>query len=279
MFTVPDGMPLDTDIRYSDAAARGQIRVWKTELAKRYRLAEKLLGGTEIAKITAGLLHKKGKGGDRALRNLKEFMAPSGAVWYHHTQIQHKLLVAIWAILHPGDACLHTDDPRTGLAQNCVTVDFISLVADLEHAKPVFRTLTGIWTMSINDHCLGRMVQRTKVPLELVIYHAHQNLLALREEQFDHALAHLKHHRFLLAAGPGALTMRMVSATLEDGTEVQHLIADTWLGEELLYPQQQKKVLRCDREPGRRLCDRRLFPMANGQPREFIFRSEKANVV
>jgi hypothetical protein len=269
-------MPIDTRTGVGDAAARGQIRAWKTELAKRYRIAEQRLDDRSIQKLVRAVLHKHGIGHVRAKRKLCQFMAPSKASW-ENCVIGPKFIMCYWALLHPGETLVRDADPKTGLTQNCVTVDFAIAVVDGERRK--FHTSTGIWSLSVQDHALGRIIQRAKLPLSQVILEAHHNLLGLRDAQFDHALAHLDigndgRGRFLVAAGPGAFAFHQITGHLADGSEIKHLIADTWIHEDQLYAWQTP--LRPDGQDGQRLFEKRLFPaISNSNPCEFIYRAEK----
>lgn len=234
---------------YSDKQIQGQMRIWKTQLAKQYEVIN--LDDRDLRLAAGDFTHRKGKGRARALRKLKTMLSNIEPMPLPST-VDHNAPIALWRTLVPQASPFDSSNPQ--LLQDCVTVGYMAVTQ-----SGIMRS--GVWGLVIPDHALGRALHRSlaiKDPQRFVI-EAHDTLLrlrvsaVLRNDKID------AKHVFHVRAGDGAFRCHLNSGTL--GTdECPWVFAHTWLNEGLLTERQI--ILAEDGRPGEQLGESWLLPAA-----------------
>jgi hypothetical protein len=253
----------DTATAYPDAAARGQVRLWKQQLAKQYRQFERGYRSVVTKKLLEAFTCKTGTGRRRAFAKLAQGLG--SGVTLQGLRLDGRPL-AVWSILKPREAV------RQDIPDHCVTVNYI-LGGIFPHGfdGAVSNIAEGLWSLEIFDHALGRIIERQGASLTAIINEAHDNLLRLRAVT---VLSNLG-ESFLVRAGAGGFICRAhtgsdISANNEPMFYVQ---ARTWIADDMLRDNQVMLVP--DGTPGERLIDSWLLP----KPVRRIARSGGAFVV
>jgi hypothetical protein len=170
--------------------------------------------------------------------------------------------LAVWSILKPRDAVTVDAAPESGLAQDCVTVNYMLAGMLPSTAPPGGRMVglcEGLWTLEVPDHALGRAIERSGLLPDALIAEAHHQLLRLRADVVIRDRCFDGAQRFLVKAGAGGFV-----CSLRPGEEVSlgrltvSVRADTWLAEDMLHDDQV--LLAEDGKPGERLGDCWLVP-------------------
>jgi hypothetical protein len=146
----------------------------------------------------------------------------------------------LWRFLQPVEAVLDTPDGRN-------------------RGRAVRRV--GPWGLSVTDHALARLLERTAYRAEPVaaILEAHDMLL---DASSNTANALLAARQWAIPAGPGALLCTVRSLSDDgDADALVLLTAETWVSGDQLRPQQVAQVAAIRfREGGRTLGDGLLLP-------------------
>jgi hypothetical protein len=217
------------------AAARGALRVWKTQAAARY-------AGYEAAFLAlrgaAALYEFVGrgsvKGRHRAFNKLSRRIG-SGAV-LQGVRLAGANPIAVWAVIEPREAVrIESIDPA--FDQDCATVNYM-LAGSGPDGSGLWH---GLWTIEVPDHALGRMLQRAPdQDLDAALLAAHRAVLQTRWC----ATFTDPRHRFLVPAGPGAFMCSMqFGADPSAGLDPIALVhAHTWLGDDQLRDEQEAEL-------------------------------------
>jgi hypothetical protein len=249
-----------TKVSYGDAEVRGKMRLWTTELARRYRIFNHAYRDVGMLPLAEDMVKKTRLGRRRAFNKLAQMLGPG--VTLETVRLDGKFPLAVWSILKPRDAVIVNATPESGNAQDCVTVNYV-LAGAMPH-RPAGDIGEGLWTLEVPDHALGRCIKRC---LErgidpsptAIIREAHHNLLRLRAAAVmpDNVLG--SGHRFLVKAGPGGFVCQLRFAPdVSHGNYDVHVFAGTWLADDMLHEDQV--LLVDDGKPGERLIDRWLVP-------------------
>jgi hypothetical protein len=241
-------------VTYGDAAIRGTLRQWKTRLATERDRIDNIMNDRSGRRTAQNFVFKNTvKGRNRALKRVDAYFG-TGATLYEYALTGPRPF-ALWRILAPRPSLFPKAAPDSGLAQDIVSVDSISL------AESGFSR--GMWALAMPDHAIGRAMQRGRLdPAELILA-AHTNLLRLRVESVipDGVLSDKR--KFWLRAGPGAFCCRMgLIASRFNGRAEERIwvFAHTWYANEML--QRHHVVLTPDEAPGEQLGDSWLKPLA-----------------
>lgn len=204
-----------------DAEARGAVRVFKAGLARAAARFNQNFDARGATRDAERLAHAGAVGGARALARLTARFGPPDRILDRH---------AIWSMLKPRDAVVVV--PRdVGQTQNAVVVDYI--VAG--HTGNGAYLRTGLWTLEVPDHALGRLSQRARgVDLDDAIRQAHRELLAAGFERLPSPYDDL-----LVRAGPGAFVGQLVYGhDVKTGDVSIYFRPRTWLHEDMIGEEQ-----------------------------------------
>jgi hypothetical protein len=162
----------------------------------------------------------------------------------------------LWRFLQPVEAVLDTPDGRNR-GDEAVVLSWLCL--GLGRGRAVRRV--GPWGLSVTDHALARLLERTAYRAEPVaaILEAHDMLL---DASSNTANALLAARQWAIPAGPGALLCTVRSLSDDgDADALVLLTAETWVSGDQLRPQQVAQVAAIRfREGGRTLGDGLLLP-------------------
>jgi len=253
----------DTSLRqptvYADAAIRGKLRHWKEKLARQYRAIDRVVGNSARLSPVVEDMVKRGslRGRHRAFEKIAQELG--AGVVLEGLRLEGDYPVAVWSALKPRESLTVEALVESGLAQNCVTVNYV--LAGVEPPGDRFGIMDGLWTLELPDHALGRAIERSGLLPGALIAEAHHNLLRLRTAtilQNDNSIN--SERRFLVKAGAGGFVCRIRAAPdISRGDAIQiHARSDTWLAEDMLRDEQI--LLADDDAPGERLGDRLLLP-------------------
>jgi hypothetical protein len=191
----------------------------------------------------------------RAFDKLARLLGPG--VVLEGLRLDGKQPLALWSILKPRVAVTVDAPPESGLAQDCVTVDYI--LAGIMPDAPNGGIATGSWSLEVPDHALGRCIQRSGLLPSAIIAEAHHNLLGLRVAIVMLGNKLDSGRRFLIKAGPGGFVCHLhVGRDRSSGRIDVMAHADTWVADDMLRDDQT--LLADDGEPGERLGDFWLLP-------------------
>jgi hypothetical protein len=243
---------------YGDAATRGALRAWKTRLAVERGWIGNLIDNRSGAQLMRDFVRKGSvKGRSRALKQLDVHLG-AGATLYNYA-LDGPRPFALWRVLTPRPSRFPEAAPDSGLAQDVVEVDYITL------AENGF--FQGMWALMVPDHALGRALQRSRLDSAGIILAAHTNLLKLRVEAVLPNDVLNDRRKFWVRAGPGAFCCRMglrAGHFAGRAEERVWVFAHTWYGNEML--QSHHVVLTPDGEPGEQLGDSWLRPLPLRRP-------------
>ena len=222
---------LQLDVAYGNAEVRGQLRVWKKELAANYRKMEAAIAHPELSDALGGFIHKSGKGQHRAWGRIKRLFEPSCQL--EVLSFDRKFPLSAWSILKPADPVTVDGRPETGRAQHCVTVNYV-LAGRLPGRSDIAE---GLWGLEVPDHALGRCIERSRLPPEEIVRQAHYNARAL-EARFAFFNGLRRGVQLYVPAGPGGFICDLTVAadiSLRDALDFR-LFANTWLSEDQEIP-------------------------------------------
>jgi hypothetical protein len=124
---------------------------------------------------------------------------------------------------------------------------------------------SGLWTLEIPDHAMGRLMHRTVADPAACVAAAHHAALRLRHKDVIHNGKLDPIYQFLVPAGPGAFI-----CSLKSGRDVSRayepmprVSAHTWLSDDMLRDDQTPLI--DDGSPGDRLGDSWLRPCAESR--------------
>jgi hypothetical protein len=247
---------LVTDVAYGDQRSKGQMRLWKLRLAREYREFE--TGCTFCIDIVEDFVKRNSEAG--RLRTLKRLDQAFGAgATFEGRHLKGKCPFAVWSILKPRNSVAAAYDPEEpGLTQNCVTINYV-LAGSLPSTPNKTTLMTGVWTLELPDHAIGRAIERgrllgSKLTPDAIVREAHLNLLRLPEQvlRFDAS--------FLVKAGAGGFVcdLRLGRDTKSRFDCHVRIRTPTWLDEDQLHADQI--LLSEPGAPGKRLGDSWLLP-------------------
>jgi hypothetical protein len=142
-----------------DAKARGKLWVWKAAAAENWRRVEARCESREFQTAIRDLASRGSRTGPgRAFAKLHRGFAGHGLL--EGVRLDGTAPLAVWSVLNPRKAVtVNTDDPA--LQQNCVVVEYL-LAGPLPAGMPT-NACTGLWTLEVPDHALGRL-SKTSLP-------------------------------------------------------------------------------------------------------------------
>jgi hypothetical protein len=109
---------------YSNAAVRGQLRQWKEKLAQQYRQFDRAYCDDRTRSFGQDFVKRSSREGRRrALRKLARAFGPGLTLEGLRLDGNHPM--ALWSILRPRESVAAGAPSESGLAQDCVTVDFL----------------------------------------------------------------------------------------------------------------------------------------------------------
>jgi hypothetical protein len=256
---IVDYSRVNTTVAYSEAAARGRLREWKKQLARDYKVFDRAYSARSALRPLFDDLVNRGshKGRRRAFAKIAPALG-SGPV-LEGLRLDGDAPLALWSILKPRDSVTVGAPPETGLAQGCVTVNYV-LAGVLpqwegDQVTGVMAGITeGLWTLEVPDHALGRAMTRSGFLPDAIIREAHHNLLRLRASQLPPL------PQFLVKAGPGGFVCELALGADQSAAFAlsAHVRAATWISDDMVHPGQL--LLLDDAMPGGRLQDWFLLP-------------------
>jgi len=277
----PASRPPQQPAAYSNAAVRGQLRQWKEKLAQQYRQFDRAYSDGRTQSFVQDFVKRSSREGRRrAVGRLARAFGPG--VTLEGRRLDGNYPMAVWSILRPRESVTAGAPAESGLAQDCVTVNF--LLAGRLPSPTEAGLADGLWSLEIPDHALGRAIERSGGLPDAIIAEAHHNVLRLRQDQlkqtelsvlpvaasdgFQMSLG----SQFLVRAGGGGFVCELTlgpdvgaddeprvpfSAVAGRELGVQARAA-TWIAEDMVH---ERQVLLADNGmPGERLGDGWLLP-------------------
>jgi hypothetical protein len=245
-----------TATQYPDSETRGQLRLWKQRVARRYRRFE---NNGITSDDTGAFMHKRGVGRRRVFDKMVKALGP--AVTLEGLRLDGDSPLAVWSILKPRDSLRVTDDDMPS-ESDCVTVDYVLIGVMPDPRGIMCGVATGVWTIEFTDHALGRVMQRSpaKTPLESIIAEAHHNVLRLRAATVCTSSDSKTLPEFLLRAGSGGFICRVLTGgwDISVNEPMFQIQARTWISDDMKHDDQV--LLVADGLPGERLVDGWLLP-------------------
>lgn len=229
---------LDLTTRHRNAEARGKLRLYKQQLAASYEKFNALFNNPTLDGHLSAMVLKKNTGRMRAYQRVCAIMQPM-AFCREYCDLETRSPLLIWAALKPRSSVTFPHEDSDPLdAQNCVTVNYV-LAGQLEPKS--IGIAEGLWTMEVQDHALGRLIERNANATDLTdcVLQAHHALLRISA---DLLIDHFKRERdIVLPAGPGAFicTIRLGQDMHENDEPILHLIARTWVSVGQLHSSQR----------------------------------------
>lgn len=248
---------------YSDAEVRGRMRQWKTQLMRNCDVFDRVYIKRETVLLPhiAAFAHRSSPiGKQRALKKLVKLLGPG--VYLEGVRF-NPYPVAVFSYLRPRNSVITNAAIDTGLMQDCVTVNYITIghLPPNDDNWPKMKGIgigEGYWTMEIPDHALGRCIHRTGLLPDKIIREAHHNVLRLNPGLvLVGANAFDNNARFNVRAGPGGFTCTFrVAEEVTRGECMARIRADTWIFDEGTH----QAFLVGHGHPGARLVDGWLAP-------------------
>jgi hypothetical protein len=244
------------NVAYQDAWSRGLVRQWKTRLANSYAIFSRAYGNDNLLAVAEDFAKRSSiKGRRRALDKLSRSFGPGAAL--NGLRIDGKHPTAVWSILKPRNAVTVNATPESGLAQDCVCLNYI--LAGRINTEIMLDE--GLWTLEVPDHALGRAVEISRRLPDTIIADAHRNQLALSATVARHSSDSLDYSgpHFLVKAGDGGFICQLrIDADEVRGELDIRVRTRTWLSNDMLGDNQV--VLVGEGIPGERLGDNWLMP-------------------
>jgi hypothetical protein len=185
-------------------------------------------------------------------------------------QLEGSYPLALWSILKPRDA--HAVNGKGGEAQDCVSVNYV-LVGRIGNQV---LWAEGLRTLTVPDHALGRVVERSGLMPDAIITDAHHNLLSLSASAITQTDGHIHSDRhFLVKAGDGGFRcfLRIAPDVSLDHALDARVHTVTWIANDMLYEDQT--LLVGNGLAGDQLGDGYLLPPAM---RRFVKDGSKAHL-
>jgi hypothetical protein len=266
---------------YSNAAVRGQLRQWKEKLAQQYRQFDRAYCDARTHSFVQDFVKRSSREGRRrALRKLARAFGPG--ITPEGLRLDGNHPMAVWSILRPRESVAACAPAESGLAQDCVTVDF--LLAGWLPSLAEGGLADGLWSLEIPDHALGRAIERSGGLPDAIIAEAHHNVLRLRQDQLKQpeltvlpvaasdGFRMTLGSQFLVRAGGGGFVCELTlgpNVEADDDPRVPfselpgrelgvQVRAATWIAEDMVNERQV--LLAGDGMPGERLGDGWLLP-------------------
>jgi hypothetical protein len=221
-------MQHDSEHRPIPAEAKGRVRLFKTKAAQNWARVEQTVGNAEFGEAAASIIVKSSpKGRERAFKKLARLDR------FATLEVKRtgRFPLVVWSVFKPRGAVYIDPDNNPGLAQDCVTIDYV--FAGLSPSNSQDRNERslggGLWTLEIPDHALGRLAERDPgVDIGAVLRAAHYAALhtpvtAIKAGLDDAAF------RFALPAGRGVFLCDAFAAPeIVSNRRILHLHAYTW---------------------------------------------------
>lgn len=232
---------LDLATRHRNAEARGKLRVYKQQLAAGYQKLNRLFDNPRLDADLSAMVMKKNIGRMRAYQRVRTTMEPMG-LHREYCDLETRSPLLVWSALKPRASVTYPDRDRDDIdpldIQNCVTVNYV-LAGQLEPGH--VGLAEGLWSLELQDHALGRLIERNAGGSDLTdcILQAHRALLRISATL---VVEHYKAERDLvLPAGPGAFicTIRFGNDMMQNDETMLHLIARTWVSVGQLHSSQR----------------------------------------
>jgi hypothetical protein len=256
-----------TQVAYGDAQTRGRMRLWKRSLANGYEAFSRAFLTRATSDHVIDFVRRSSSiGRKRAFDKLHRAFGPG--VMLEGLRIEGEHPIAVWSILKPRSSVIIDAPVESGLAQDCVTVNYV--IAGAWNNEPNIGE--GLWSLEIPDHAIGRAIDRsggdprTSSPDRLII-EAHHNVLQLKVTDVMRDGVMGTDHRFLVKAGAGGFICAVRIAedvSLHKALNI-YVRADTWINECQLHDDQT--LLLGNGARGERLGDSCLMP---APPRELV---------
>jgi hypothetical protein len=218
-----------------DTATRGILRRFRQRLAEREACLERAVHSSGFTADTTDFVFKGTTGRERALKRLRQRLEPCGAVFQGSGRTGPYPWVLFLTFEAGGPAAKETPTSRRlapGEHQDCVVACYLAIYRDAVDSRVI---ASGLWSIIIPDHALGRAIQRSRcndpLPYLLAAHTAALNLpLALTAVS---ELAENPPTQLRIAAGPGHFIGRLQFMRSEGGRGVNgHLRCETWLADE-----------------------------------------------
>jgi hypothetical protein len=268
---------------------RGQLRQWKEKLAQQYRQFDRAYRDERTQPLVTDFLKRSSREGRRrAFRKLARAFGPG--VTLEGLRLDGDYPMAVWSILKPRESVAGGAPADSGLAQDCVTVNFLlagrlpSRVGPGIPGPAIFGHAEGLWSLEVPDHALGRAIERSGHLPDAVIAEAHHNVLRLRQDQLQPTgmtvlpvtssggFRMTLGSQFLVRAGGGGFICELAlgpDVSIDEEPRVlfsafsgRELVvcarAVTWIAEDMV--REQQVLLADDGMPGERLGDGWLMP-------------------
>jgi hypothetical protein len=216
------------------AEARGRARQLYRDLTPIAERVRRVIGTKRFRDLTDELVYRSSpKGVARALVRLHAM---------HNAELTFpptaRRRAAAWRFLQPLDAVVEPDPADPGLSQGSVGV-FYLLAGALGEDRQHITSAIGPWALSVSDHALGRVYERTPgIDVPTLIMAAHTRLLAADPEDM------LRGHRnfFLPVGGAGAFACTLALVNCRDGREEPWVYARTWLDVNMLDDERNRMI-------------------------------------
>ena len=182
---------------YANPAIRDKLRQWKEGLARQYRAVDRAFGGEAQARllpvITDMIRRSSPRGRRRAFRYIVR--ALGSGLTLEGLRLDGDYPLAVWSVLKPRQSIIVNAPVESGLAQDCVTVNYVlagalpRVTGNRVSAGAPPRVSSGgrgfgairegMWSLEVPDHALGRAIERSGLLPDALIAEAHHNLLRL----------------------------------------------------------------------------------------------------
>jgi hypothetical protein len=242
-----DSIPIDT-------VSRGRLRLWKRAARQRYERVAQACQTDAFCVLIRDFYSKRGRGQQRALAKLKNTLKEARFVQCRLESPAY----ALRAILKPrGSIICDVPGVDAGRLQDCVVVAGLPAGRlSLPDGTPHFGIAgPGIWTIEVQDHALGRLLQRDPgADIDAVLWGAHQTALNMHiDKPVD--------TNFWLPTGNGGFVAQMVGTRTQqnDGEFGFHVQCRTWLHNDQL--DKAKIPVATTNTFGERMGDNFLLPV------------------
>jgi hypothetical protein len=256
----------NVSVSYGNAEVRGQLRQWKKKLAQSYTIfnnAFKELQDGKLTPLVIDMVKCSRAGRERAFERISKALGP-GVTLESASLGKGNSSLAIWSILKPRDAVTvvagddRSERERWSLAQDCVTVDYVLIGC----VDSMILTGSGLWTLEVPDHALGRAVERSRfLHPGAIIREAHLNLLDLPATVLNRTnFTNNNSSGAYIKAGPGCFAghFRLGEDASIENRLGAHVRVKTWLDADQLF---ERQIVLCEKAaPGKRLGDGWLRP-------------------
>lgn len=270
-----DAADIQSQVSYADAEARGRVRVWKQQLARDYFIFSRAMTALMNANnhLIEDMVRCGTVGRKRAFAKIHKMLGPG--VILDSVNLDKGKSLATWMIMKPRGAILIAPNSlpvseRASMQQHCVACNFV-VIGCIDDSPQAF---SGLWTIEVPDHALGRPVERIRCqhPGDIV-REAHKSVLALplsvlgKRDFVDPS----RKSQARVRAGPGFFLghLRLLSAIEDNDLLTLFVRANTWIDDNALH---DKQIAVMDAGDGERLGDHilRPLPLRSAEGREFF---------